>query len=365
MKSTLRALLLLGRLALAEGVPFTISSASLAPSPDDVHQTALIARLKYQAVVDYLTRLMGSRLQRHDHAVTPEFAERYVLDYQVNRLPGKRNAIELTGHLDGDALKRWVRITETKSAGAQSLKPAFLVSSTVPGTTMLPRDSSRRVKDSAVGQVVFSMMSSVFSKVNAHLSTIEDTGISLTEPPRRDDELRTLRSYAIGASRNSVAWAHLSPCKGCGTRVDIMLYNLAQNRLVLGKSDQVALEARDFGDSDKVRAAVKEVVADFASGFEEVVSGGQLFAASYKVVIEGLDSYRAFKLVDNGLSAQDFVVQATLKRSEPALAEFQVLSAMAAKDLASHLGSGDYTGFSLKPTRVDSSVLTMRYSKDK
>src|SRR4051794_12741866 len=108
--------LFLSQLALAEGVPFVLSSSSLPPSPDDVRQTALIGRLKYQAVVDYLQRLMGSRYSKYEELVTPEFAEKYVLDYQVNRLPGK-SAIELNGHLDGDALKRWVRVTETKAAG--------------------------------------------------------------------------------------------------------------------------------------------------------------------------------------------------------------------------------------------------------
>src|SRR5262249_30517567 len=152
------------------------------------------------------------------------------------------------------------------------------------------------------------------------------SGLSLAEPPRREDELRALRSYGIGASRNAIAWAHLSPCKGCGTKVDLIFYNLAQNRLVIAKSDQVGLEPKDFSSADKIRAALHDVVHDFAGGFEETVSSGSLFAASYKVIVEPLDSYRGYKQVETGLASQDFIVQAVLKRSEPALAEFQVLS---------------------------------------
>lgn len=354
--------ILLSQLALAEGVPFVLSSNSLPPSPDDSHQSALIARLKYQAVVDYLQRLMGARLQKYEDVVTPEFAEKYVLDYQVNRTPG-RTSIELNGHLDGDALKRWVRVTETKAAGASSLKPGFILSSTVPGLTLLPKDTPGRVRDTTVGQTLFSMVSAVFNKVNARLSPIEEGGLSLTEPPKRDSEMRSLRDYAISASRNSVAWVALSVCKGCGIRVDFILYNLTQGRLVVAKSDNVQLDAKDFSNAERIRTVLKEPLHEFSQDFEEAISGGSIFASAHRVIVEGLDSYRAYKQVEAGLQTQDFVVGASLKRSEPALAEFQVLTPLSTKDLAQHFTTAVFNGFALKVAGSDRDSVTLRYTK--
>lgn len=362
MQKLILLALFVSSLVLAEGVPFVLSSNSLPPSPDDVHQSALIGRLKYQAVVDYLQRLMGARYARYEGLVTPDFAERYVLDYQVNRLPG-RNAIELNGHLDGDALKRWVRVTETKTAGSSSLKPAFLISSSVPGLTILPRETEKAIREMTVGQTVYSMISPVFNKVNAKISPIDDSSVSLTEPPKRDSEMRSLRDFAIGGSRNSVAWVHFSPCKGCGVRVDIILYNLAQSRLVVAKSDNVPFEARDFSNSERLRAMLKEPLHDFSVDFEEAISNGSLFAASHRVVVEGIDTFRGYKQVETAMQGQDYIVGASLKRSEPGLAEFSVLSPLSIKDLAQHFATSAFTGFELKPSRVDRESVTLKYTK--
>jgi hypothetical protein len=361
MRTLLVSFLLLCRLALADGVPFAISSASLPPSPDDVHQTALIARLKYQAVADYLQRLMGNRFSQIEGSVTPEFTERFVLDYQVNR--SGRNALELSGHIDSDALKRWVRVTETKAAGASSLKPAFILSSTFPGMTIQPRDTASRIHDMVVGQTLFSMMTAVFSKVNAHLSTISDTGISLTEPPKRDSDMRALHDYGNSAGRNAIVWVSLSACHGCGTHVDIYLYNLSQNRLVVAKSEQVALDSPDFGSAEHIRNALHDMVHEFSSDFEDTISSGTLFAAAYRLTVEGVDSYRAFVDIENGLGAQDFIVQSVMKHGEPGIAEFQLLSPLGSRDLAQHFSGANFGGFALKPVRVDQGNLVVRYLK--
>jgi hypothetical protein len=361
MRKLATLLLVFCQLALADGVPFAISSASLPPSPDDVHQTALIARLKYQAVADYLQRLMGNRFSQVENQVTPDFTERFVLDYQVNR--SGRNALELSGHLDSDALKRWVRVTETKAAGASSLKPAFILSSTFPGMTVQPKDTATRVHDMVVGQTLFALMSAVFSKVNAHLSTISDGGLSLSEPPKRDSDFRALREYGASAGRNAVAWVHLSACKGCGTRVDMYLYNLTQNRLIVAKSEQVALDSPDFGSPERIRGAVREMLHDFSSDFEDSISSGTLFSAAYRLTVEGVDSYRAFVDIENGLGNQDFIVQAVVKHSEPNVAEFQVLSPLGPRELSAHFNGANFGGFALKPVRVDSGNLVVRYLK--
>ena len=56
-----------------------------------------------------------------------------------------------------------------------------------------------------------------------------------------------------------------------------------------------------------------------------------------------------------------FIVSAVLKRAEPQLAEFAVLSPLDPNELGQRMLIGDFPGFLLKTTRVDSQAITVRY----
>lgn len=96
--------LLVSSLALASGVEFRVSASELGGGADDGDSTS--ARLKQRAVQNFLRRALGNRYASVERKITPEFAERYVLDYKTQRGP---RGMEILGHLDGDALKSWAR----------------------------------------------------------------------------------------------------------------------------------------------------------------------------------------------------------------------------------------------------------------
>lgn len=335
--------------AFGGGAPFSVGGQ--AESQD-------VSELKRQAVLDYLARALGPRFQQYEKAVTPEFAERYILDYKVSRSGGNR--VQLTGHLDAEALKGWIRLSETKG-GKNAFRPMLLISSSIPGLTISPKETASKVRESALGQQILSEATAAFQKVNAKL-TVPDGGPSLSAPPRAEGEIRTLRD--VGEGYSCALWVHLSPCKSCGgSRLDLFVYNLGQARRVLGKSEDLALSGGDFNSAPRVKTALKAPFAEFKNDLEEIVSNGQLFSSSYRLVVEGVESYRAYKRLETEIGELDYLNQVVLKRVEPKVAEFEVLSSLGGEEVLSRLDGETFNGFRLKPVRVDSHHLVVKYSR--
>ncbi len=350
------------RLFAASGAPFTIASETLPPLPEGTESQSALLRLKQQAVREYLQKVLGSRYEKYDAMITPDFAERYILDYQVNRQSSDSTQMEISGHLDVDALRQLVRVSETKALGSQTLKPLFVISATLPGMNWDPRQTAQIVKQSVLAQTIFKSLGDQFQKFNAVLAMTEDAGLGMARPPTRESEIRSLRSYGMSAGFNSVVWVNLSSCKGCGTRVDFHLYNLTQGRHVLSVSADVDLEASQMNDPKRLAKILGKSLSDFGSGFEESVSKGTLFAMEYKVIVEGLDSYKAFKQVDAALGKQDFVLlPPSVSHSTKGSAEFRILSPLQPRELFQRFSVAQFPGLTLRPMRIDSQTVTVRY----
>lgn len=340
---------------------FTVASETLPALPPGTPESALLLRLKQQAVREYLQKILGARYERYDASITPEFAERYILDYQVNRQSADSTQMEIAGHLDTDALKQWVRVSETKATGNSSLKPLFLLSANLPGLAIDPKTTAQQVKQNPMAQTLFKSMTDVFQKFNATLGTTEETGLGLAKPPASESELRSLRSYGVMAGFNSAVWVVLSTCKNCGTRVDFLLYNLSQARQVLAVSGDLEMGPGEMADAKRLTKAIAKMLQDFGSGFEESVSKGTLFASEYRLVVEGLNTYKAFKLVDSALGKQDFILQAVLKRTAKSTADYRVLSPLPPREFYQRFHVAQFPGLTLKPLSIDSQTVTVRY----
>ena len=348
--------------AKAEGQPFTIDATGVTVDNPD-QELATASGLKYRAVVEWLQNYLGARYPEVEKMVTPEFAEKYVLDYKVGRNPGNRTVFELTGHIDAESLKRWARVMLTKNEGGNSMKPVLLVSSTVPGLTLSPGETGARLASSALIQDLLGISNNAFQKFNSHVTPF-DGGLSLSQPPRTDAELKQLHDQAIAKGGNSALWFRLIPCKSCGgMRMDTFLYNLTHSRLALVRSDDLSLAPEDFSHPEKLRSALKNTGRQLQSEVDEMVSNGTLFSASHRIVVEGVDNYRAFQDLELELPRLDFINQCILKRSESKLAEFEVLTPLNIEELSQRLQQEAFGGFKLKPVRVDSQSLVMRYSK--
>jgi hypothetical protein len=302
-------------------------------------QTSLIAELKFRAVVQYLQGILGTRYKGYDKLVTPEFAEKYILDYKVGRLATDKNQLEVSGHLDSDALKRWVRLTEIKTRGSSVLKPAIIVSTT---------SDNFRGREGALAEKIGALFNKDLQKYNVKFTPLK---VGISAPPKSDSELKSLRDAV--ASYNLALWVHLSPCKGCrGMKSDIYLYNLPQSRILLAHTDELSLDPKDAANVEKVKHAFGSAAKQFDSEFEALVSSGELFSAVYYLTVEGIEDYRTYKSVEAELNRLDFLSRASLVRAEHAqkLAEFELASQLPLEELKESLKQADFSRSNLKIT---------------
>ncbi len=373
MKHLFLLLILSFNLLAVQGNSFVVSGAAeVTPGKADETldnpevQTKLIAQLKQKAVAEWLQNFLGARYQNFQKAVTPEFGEKYVLDYKVTRVPALPNTLELSGHLDSDALKKWARVSETKEKGQEGIRPVFIYSSLAGAMQSAPRETSEKIKDSSVAQLVFKELTTHFQKLNSKLVPFEGR-LGLNAPSSSEDEIGTL-SNEVGAGRfNAVVWAHLSQCANCSTaRIDLYVYSLAPARLAVVKSEDLAVAASALTNAERAKKSLTPFLAQLHEGVEETISEGKLFSNDFTLRIEGIggiDGYRTYKLIDKDFQRQDFLNQPSLKMLENTGVEFKVLSTLSSDELAQRIQTTTWAGFKLQRVSVDSHTIVMRYSK--
>jgi hypothetical protein len=125
-----------GLLAVNTGKYFSISADTLVLEPgEELDSNALSARLKKKVITDYLEKRLGHpTYEKYESLITEDFIETYVIDFQLIRQPGQKNKV-LEGHFDTAGLDSWIRSNETKSSGANVLKPILFFSSNIPGSS--------------------------------------------------------------------------------------------------------------------------------------------------------------------------------------------------------------------------------------
>lgn len=347
------------------GTPAPGAPGSAPISLDDPdQQSSLIAQLKYRAVYEWLQGYLGNRFPQYEKAVTNDFAEKYVLDYKVSRVGNNRESLQLAGHLDGESLKRWVRVLDTKKGGGTSVKPLLVLSSSLTQFPLNAQSSAERVRDSAFGQQIASFMNHEFQRVNTHVTPVEGS-FPLSQPARFENEIRTLRDFGVQSGGNCVVWVNLSPCSTCAgyARTDIYLYSLSAPRLVFVESEDLQLRGSEFSSQDRIKSALQSVFQQFHASFDSVVSEGKLLNSEFRVILEGLDHVRSFKAFETELGRSDFASQPVLRRAESKTAEFSVLSPLGVEELVQRIQSLELSGRRISAQRIDSRSLLVRYLK--
>ncbi len=386
--------------ALAEGVPFSISSNEVrpwdqvkaelkikpkAPKPtatpepnqndhnapqatidDDPEGNSgtpdLTLRMKHQAVVNYLQEHLGSRFPKYAEKVTPEFAEKYILEYRLAKDPKRKDVTILSGSLDSDSIKRWLRRFEVRTQGSagSGLSPLLFVSSDGPYRA----NETAAATKSGIAEFFTVELQRYFSKINSSLVPYSGTGVSTNGPPRTDAEVRAVVELGMTRNANSAVWLHFSSCPSCGgSRVDLLFFYFPQGRLALGRADDLPFNYLEGVHSDKSKRIAKAAVEEFTAGVNELIEQGTLFSSVHSVVVDGLDSLRAFKQLDNGLSKLDFVTRVTLKKTDATRVEYEVMSGLNTEELAQRLQNNSFPGFRLKTAGTSGNQAQMRYGR--
>jgi len=331
--------------------PFDVQGPTEAPGGDAV------SRLQQEAVAQWLERSLGSRYAQVEREITPEFAKKYILDFSVGHPNGSHLVTALTGHLDSDGLKRWVRVADVHSHG-RSFKPLFVLSSTVPAMGFTPATTATQVRSNNVAQQIFSESNVVLAKLGARATPASEAKFPFTQPPKTRAEIHSLQEAVIPDGFNAVFWVQLTPSKTQGAvRMDSVIYNLNAPRLVIARTDE--LPSPDANHLEGTNSAFSQMRADI----DGLISDGTLFAVSHALVIQGIDSYQGFSTLGDELGKLDFIDQAIVKRSESKAAEFEVLSSLKDEELYARLQTADLAGIHLKPVRLDAQSLVMRYSR--
>ncbi len=370
--------LLLNHYAFAEGVSFTVSSKDLPPpeetkvapkkgvtAPEGEEEsdgpTDLTARLKHQAVINYLQEHLGSRYPKYAEKVTSGFAEKYILEYKISRPASEKNTVILSGSLDSDSLKRWLRRFEVRSQGASGLTPMVIISSEP--ATYRAQETATAVR-SGIAEVFYAQLQLSLNKLNATATPFQGTGLSTPTPPRTEAEIRSLAEAGQTRNANSAVWIHFSQCPSCGgSRADLLFYYFPQNRLALGKSEDLPFDFREGANSERSKKAAHAAMQEFTGGLNELVEQGTLFSSVHALVVDGLDSLRAFKQLDNGLSRLDFVTRVVLKKTEPSRVEYEILSGLSSEELMQRLQKNSFAGFKLKEGSTSGSAVQLRFAK--
>lgn len=363
--------LVFSKFLLAEGVPFHVSSSML-PTPTTVPgqavenndpESGLINDLKYLAVSNWLQTYLGPRYTQFDKLITPEFAEKYILDYKVNRSNQPAGTLDLIGHIDGDSLKKWIRLVDSKSKGSNQIKPLFIISSNLSGLNISPSETASKIRDSAVAQTIAQMTQGPVQKLNARLIPI-DSGFNLEAPPKNSSEIQSLISLANRRGETLVVWAALSACPGCSTpRFDIFVYNTNSQTLAFVVGDDLSLNSRDIGNQEILKKSLTPIFQQFQTELENMFSEGTVLETPYRLIVDSVDSYRTLKVAEAELSRGNGFSIPVFKKAVGKTVEYGIKSSLSLDELAQKIQSTSVPGFKTQVSKLDSSSLVLKYLK--
>ena len=237
-------------------------------APED-EQSAKIAELKLLGVSQWLQGYLGDRYPQYQRWVTTDFSEKYVLDYKVGK--AQDGATEISGHLDVDSLKRWVRLMDTKANGTTRLKVIYANSSSVPSIPFQASETSGRGRETAYGQISAGLVQNHFKGYNTAPAPVGSTCCS-AHPPLPSKGVSVLSRFAGQTGNNVVLWTHLAPCAPCGgMRLDFYLYSAIGDRLVVVNSEDLKLSPADATNAERLGVVMNEAYQNFHKDLEDAV----------------------------------------------------------------------------------------------
>lgn len=322
---------------------------------EDTPLKSLLARLKQDAVILWMRNQLGDKASNFEKKVTPEFAESYILDYRVDRKGENKNIIQLSGHLDTDALKGWLRVSETKMASGSQLKLALVISF----------QSATELSDEQENNLFAATekgLNQELKKLRLSVSSPFPPPFSL--PPKGEAGISQLSQFFEPKGFNTVIWLHINQCATCpGARLDLYSYSLSQNFLMTALSEEVPGLLNSLKSSDGVNQLCEPFFKDFQKDFERAIAEGKTKSALVTLTIDGIGNYRDYKKLEYVLSQQSFWSDWVPKSFTQSTAQFEALSPLNASDVARRIEALSLSSGKLQLVRVDSRNVVMRYSR--
>ena len=337
-----------------EGVEFKVSGPVEAEKDTE-------SELKQQAVLNWLRGRLGSQLDAFASEITPEVAEGYIMDYRVKR-NSANTQMQLSGHIDGKSLMRFVRLKQAKSQGGANIRPFLVVSSVVPDLLISSRETRSRTMDTPFARSISKLSSDLLQKYSVNLFPMPDSRLPLLTPPNAGSDIARMRAYGERNNFNAALWFHLTPCRACGgIRLQTYFYNLNQDRPAIVRSDNVRIASPQYRDPSATQNSLSKAFQGLEDDFKEMVSSGSISSQVHQLIVEAVPSYQAYRKLNNELSEADFFNKAVLKVISPGRVSYEILAQMSPAQIAQRLQVSNFSGFELQSVRVDSDTVVMRY----
>ncbi len=341
----------------AESDVFSVRGQSDPAHP--VRQSDLIATLKQKAILEWLSHHVSGRLQDFAPQVTPEVAEKYVLDYEVTRLHAAPLELQLKVHLDIRALKQWIRAVETKHLQS-SIRAGFLFSSTVPTLLMSPDETARLVQDTPL--VTFCHRTLAQNLAAFHMAlTPTDLGLGVQPQVLEGNELASSlqRRHLNGLLWMRLVTVSFDPREP--TQVGLEAYFWNTNGRLLTFYRDLNLAPAQLSNTAQVRSVLHGVLGDLRRQVEELVNKGMFLSQSVFLRVEGVNSMADLRRVQGGITGLDFVLNSTPVYYGPQALELKLATFINAQRVGERLDALTGQPYHFRVLRVDPPRLTVRY----
>lgn len=338
--------------------PFSVAApleSEASESSGDESLRELISRLKQDAVILWLRDYLGEKANSYEKSVTPDFAESYILDYRVTRTGENKNIIQLSGHIDTDSIKGWLRVSATKLSGNSSLKPALVVSSS-------PNISLSEGQQNVLENSVKANLNRELKKLRVAFSDIQPP--PLDAPPRDESGITELASRFQSKGFNFAIWVYLNRCRSCSmARLDIYSFSLSNAQVVTSLSEELPSFMISLQTEEQANSLLSPFFKTFQQDFERAIAEGRTSSQIVTLTVEGLENYRAYKKLEYLLSQQSFFSDLTPKHFIQNTAQFEAVSPLNSTDVARRIQALSFSEGKVDLVRVDSRNVIVRYSR--
>lgn len=348
--------------------PFSVSaplSSTLQPESENSEDAtpALISRLKQDAIIQWLRQYLGNKAVNYEKLVTAKFAESYILDYKVAQKGANKDTIELSGHLDTEALKGWLRLADTKDDKDGQIRPSLIMTDSLAEFASPSPDYFGPEGSSNYTQIATSLLSTQLKKLNLKATP---THQNFSYPPPRDEKgIDQVKNALATEGTNSVIWLYLNKCRSCESpRLDIYLYSLEKNGTLLTTiTEELPISLKQLDNVEKAKGALTPIFNQFHQVLEQVISEGKFTALPLTITIEGIENYLEYRKVDFALGKQTFFSDWLPKAFVQNTAQFETVSNLTSSEVAQRIESLGLADVKLISVRVDSRNIVMRYSR--
>lgn len=353
---------------LADETPFSVSaplnSVTQAETESSEDATpALLSKLKQEAIMQWLRQYLGNKATRYEKLITAKFAEGYILDYKVAQKGANKEIVELSGHLDTEALKGWLRLAESKGQEGGQIRPTLIMTDSLVDFTAPNPDYLSQTGSSVYTQTSIQVLNQELKRLNLKLNPASEH--PLFPPPRDEKGMSRLKESLSMNGANAVVWLYLNKCKSCESpRLDIYLYSLERNGSLLSLiSEELPLTLKQLDNADKTKTALSPLFNQFQQDFERAIAEGKFSALPLTITVEGIDNYLGYRKIDYALSKQSYFSDWLPKTFVQNTAQFEAMSNLTSDEVAQRIETLGLGEGKLSLVRVDSRNIIVRYSR--